>query len=332
MNKTRIALIKEVEDTKRVDTKIFDFIVGQRQLFDTLTVEYDVVDMKSVTAQFKKFSETAEVVERDGKKVVRLDVFEINRKILNNVLSDYERQVGSSEYETLDQQKKIAMARAINEKVHDGAVVRRKLLIASILTNLSLSKAIDQIDADFGIDVATQRMVKTTGLWTAANAPVIADLKALKEKSKGSVYIMNSNTYTNMLNNGDLRIGSDTDGKGLNFKLNDGADGAEEFYKIGKIIDPVAMGDIYIWDSGDDAVAQYIADGMVVCTRPSMIRAMFGGLPYKGADSKEWITELAEWNVMKVVGEEIPYNGVIYRSAPMYAPLSTWKISVLKTY
>lgn len=331
VSKERIALVKAVNETEKVDMGVETLLVGGRKTTNTEYIEIEMKDNKSAMAVLKGFDETAEVIERDGTSFIRFKPFTINRKVPFSQVELYERAFGDNPYEKVDNPKFYATKEALYDYAHAGALKRRKKLIAGLLQKLKLTKAVDGIDADFGIDVANRVIVKTADKWDTADAPVIEDLTKLKQLSKANAIIMNSNTYSNMVANGDLLESATNDGKGRNFIINENADTTKEVYRIGKIVNPLAMFDVYIWESQDEGET-YLEDGFVCALPTNSLTAYFGGVITRPNPNAKSVVLPVEWTTEYIKSDDPVIDALVYKSAPIYAPNGTKKFATMKTY
>jgi len=330
-SRERIALVGAVNETQKVDTSIFKLMVGGVKYFNTEIIEYEVKDNKSKTAVYKSFGETAEIVERNGTDVVRVKPYKINRSVTFSEIEIYQRDFGANPYANVQNIKFHATKEALYDYCRAGALKRQKKIVAEVLQNLSLASDGEFAGADFNIDVATFKTSKTTEKWDEADAPVLEDLGKLKDLSRGTTYLMNSNTYRQMLRNGDLFTADNANGTRRNFEVDTTADVNSEVYRVGKVLDPLALGDVYIWDSKDEDET-YLEDGIVVCSKPSVLQGMFGGIYTRPNPNTDAVVIATEWTVEKVRIDNPTTDALIYKSAPMYAPKGTKAISVLKAY
>lgn len=331
ISRERIALAKAVNETQKVDMSIESLLVGDRELFNTEYIEYEVKDNKAAMAVLKGFDETAEIVERDGTTFVRFKPFTINRKVPFSQIELYERKFGDNPYENVKNTRFYATKEALYDYAHAGALKRRKKLIAGLLQKLRLTKSVDGIDADFGIDVANRVIVKTADKWDTVNAPVITDLTQLKQLSKANAVIMNANTYANMIANGDLLEASTSDGKGRNFIINENADATKEVYRIGKVVNPLAMFDVYVWESQDDGET-YLEDGYVCALNTKSLKANFGGIITRPNPNAKSVCLPAEWTTEYIKSDDPVIDALVYKSAPIYSPRGTKKFATMKVY
>jgi len=146
--------------------------------------------------------------------------------------------------------------------------------------------------------------------------------------------IMNQNTLDAMLTNGDLYTADNGNGTRKNFDLDTSDQTEKRFVKYGRIIDPLLMIDVIV-DTGDEEGNFVFDDGMVVATRPKILRGLFGGISipiYKSGRLAGGEIDIKEWS-WHTYHQTDPFSfGVIYKSAPMYAPRSQKGIAVLKAY
>jgi len=330
-SRERVALVGAVNETQKVDTSIFKLMVGGVKYFNTETIEYEVKDNKSKTAVYKSFGETAEIVERNGTDVVRVKPYKINRSVTFSEIEAYQRDFGANPYANIQNIQFHATKEALYDYCRAGALKRQKKIVAEVLQNLNLAKQGEFAGADFNIDVATFKTSKSEDKWDEADAPVLEDLRKLRALSKGTVYLMNSNTYSQMLRNGDLFTADNSNGTRRNFDIDTASDINIEAYRVGKVLDPLAMCDVYIWDSKDEDET-YLDDGIVVCSKPNILQGMFGGIYTRPKPNADAVVVATEWTVEKVRIDNPTTDALVYKSAPMYAPKGTKAISVLKAY
>lgn len=268
------------------------------------------------TAKFTSFSESAEIVEKEGIAEVKVKPFLINRMVTFDALDAEAQKLGQTQF---SQDGGYASdIKVMGKMCHLGALKRRKMLIASVLAYHNLTEARDGVDADFNIP-ATNREVKTTGLWNASGAPVIEDMRRAVSvmKSKPTIAIMNPTTYLNMMANGDLIAEANTNNLPKNFELNTASDNESVVYRVGKVIDVLVNLNIYVWNEKNGNDDYYLPDGYVAYTNKRAGLSGFAGVYVRPRPNADARYVAAEWYPEEIRGDNPTIDGINYKSAPI---------------
>lgn len=310
-----------------------DLVFGAIDMQTGVQFQYDTRVVEGKTASFTSFSQSAEVVEKDGKATVTIDPFLINRSVTFDALDAEAEKFGETIYSEDGGYASDVMV--VGQQCHLGALKRRKLLMSSVLAYGALTKARDGVNADFNIP-ATSRKTLSTKLWNVpATSTPIADLRAARGalKTKPSIVIMNANDWDLFIQGSDVVSNNMDAGKRPQnvrfFEDNNNQDGV---IKVARVVDPLVNLDVYVWNENREDGTPYLPNGYICITNTRAGMTGFAGVYTRLAPNTQARYIATEWNIAEIRGENPTIDALEYKSAPIYIAKDNNAFYHLKAY
>lgn len=314
----------------QADMGIEELLFPRNVLHPTETIEYDTATVEGVAPSYNSFSNTANVVLKDGKDVVTLNPVNFNDSISKEVIDSNSVKFGQNEYGegTVD---------AITQSALDGTsklrlnqIVGRKKLIYEALTTHQITKGYESTsgkqDIVFPVPAANKTVFDglTAGqlYWsvTASSKPLTNLVTAYAAMIvKPSAVIMNDATYSNFYDSAEvLTVDNTSTGTKKNFTTNDNVDANAQFYLAGRMSFKGVILDIYVERQrrkiSAGSYTPFMANGYVALASP-VGEMHYGGIPVSEPGGVRRIT--AEFDVDEFVTSNPPQHNLVVRTAPV---------------
>jgi len=321
----RTSLIGAVAIMKTIDNGAKDLLFGSALFFETEKVEFDVVTIDGTIAGYNAFSQTANVVKKDGFDTITLQPLNINESINITAENTKAKAFGESKYGGANTS---VSAKAIQDELDGFAKLKKrsdrrvKKAMYEALTTGQIVYGQNGIDViDFNMPSANKEVETGTDLWSDAGSDPIAKLVSVYDSMDVApeVIIMSETAYNAFKAHAKVLTTDDiTNGKRRNFVPNEEViERGSKFFKVGRVVErPV---DVYVeLDTyRDDAGVKqkYMADGFVVFGSTDAGQLLYGGIPVTQGDTIVWeATDM----MLSVDTQENPVaKNRIYKSAPL---------------
>jgi hypothetical protein len=290
-------------------------------------IEYDMATVDGVAPSYNSFANSANVVSKNGKDVVRLAPVNYNNAISKGVIDANAVKFGETEYGggTVD---------AVTQSALDGVgllhlnrTVGLKAIMYEALTTHQIADGYQgpegTEDIVFNVPAANKEEFDGTDpkYWSNTDSVPLTDIKRAYTAMllKPRFVIMNDNTYANFIENAQVLTADDnTSGKKKNYTINEKVDIEADFFRAGRINFEGVILDVYV-ERGrrytGSAHVPYMPDGYVVYASGMGGSTEFGGIPVATADGVSNIA--GEYDVSEVITQNPPQHNLIYRSAPL---------------
>lgn len=314
----------------KTDMGAIDDIMSGVQLHTKEEIVYDSAVVEGVAPEYTSFSETANVISKDGKDRVTLKPTNFNDAISKETIDADAEQFGQNEYGdgVIDSVTESAL-NGVGKLKLNAEVGKKKLFYEALTTHKIANGYIGKNgkeDIVFNVPATNKEIFDgtTKKYWSnTASVPVDDIDRAYKAmKIKPTRVIMSSNTYANFLGNAQvLTADNTTSGTKKNFTLNENVDPDAKYYEAGKLRLPSGKTisirveeDMRYTGSG---YTPFMPDEYVVYASPNQGRMHFGGIPVAEAGGVRRIAAMED--VQEIVTQNPPQHFVQYRTAPLPA-------------
>jgi len=323
----KVEFIQSVATIVDTDTTMMDMFFPARVYHTTELIEYDTATVEGVAPEYTSFSETARVIKKDGKDVVRVAPVNFNDALSKETIDADAAQFGQNIYGggTIDPVSQAALTGI--GKHHLNAMVGRKKIAYEVLATGKivggyLGKAGPE-DIVFPIPANNKEVFDGTTLkyWSNVAATPLTDMYRMwkKMKVRPTAVIMDDVTYANFYGNSQiLTMDNNTTGKKRNFIVNENVAEGAKFFKAGTVMFQGMVLSVYVENQ-----QRKLANGSYTPFMPSGYVSYlsangeihFGGIPMATQGEVSRIS--AEFDVTEIVEQNPPQHLLQYRSAPL---------------
>jgi hypothetical protein len=309
---------------------IMDLMPGM-QLHTKEEIVYDSATVEGVAPEYTSFSETANVISKDGKDRVTLKPVNFNDAISKETIDADAEQFGQNEYGdgTVDATMQSALI-GVGKLKLNAEVGKKKIFYEALTTHKIAGGYIGKNgkeDIVFNVPATNKEVFDGTvkKYWsdTASATPVNDIDRAYKAmKIKPSRVIMNDTTYGNFLANAQV-ITADNSSTGVkkNFTLNENVSPDARYYEAGKLRLPSGKTIAIMVEEEQrftgTGYTPFMPDGYVVYASPRMGKMHYGGIPVAETGGVRRIAAMED--VTEIITQNPPQHSVQYRTAPLPA-------------
>ena len=311
-------------------TAINDIMPGM-QLHTKEEIVYDAATVEGVAPEYTSFSETANVISKDGKDRVTLKPVNFNDGISKETIDADAEQFGQNEYGDGTVNATMQSALTGVGKLKLNAEVGKKKIFYEALTTHKIANGYigknGKEDIVFNVPSANKEVFDgtTKKYWSnSASTPVTDIDRAYRAmKIKPSRVVMNATTYANFLSNAEVTTADNTTtGTKKNYTLNENVSPDAKYYEAGRLRLPSGK-TISIRVEEEErftgsGYTPFLPDGYVVYCSPNQGRMHYGGIPV--AENGVGVRRIAAMeDVTEIITQNPPQHFVQYRTAPLPA-------------
>lgn len=323
--KNKKTFIKAVSTIVGVDMGVQNDLFPKARPRRTKLIEFDFTTVENALPEYNSFSNTANVVSKDGKDRIILGAMNFNESISKDTIDADAEKFGENEYG--DGRVDPVTESALNgvAKLEKRALVGTKKAIYEALTTFKIvngyqgSEGVE--DIVFPVPATNKKVVGTK--WDDANAKPLDDIYSLYKAMlvKPTKIIMHPDTYAKFEDNAQvLTVDNTSNGTLRNYWVNEKADASKKYFKAGRIVyrgmrlDVMIEQDTYKNSSGVDTY--YLDPKFVVFASNGNGTTEFGGIPVakKGVGV---VNIAAEKDVEEIIESNPPQHMIVYRTAPL---------------
>lgn len=298
------------------------------QYHTTEEIVYDSAVVEGVAPAYRSFSETANVIKKDGKDRVTLKTVNFNDAISKETIDADAQQFGQNEYGDgiIDAVMQSALT-GIGKLKLNAEVGKKKLVYEALTTHKIVGGYVGangKEDIVFNVPAANKEVFDGTikKYWSNASAKPLDDIvRAYKAmKIKPSRIVMNDNTYSNFYDNAQVLTSDNiTTGAKRTFIVNENVDPEAMYFRAGRINYKGTAIDVFVEREQrftGSAYTPYMPDGYVVyASRIGKIH--YGGIPVAETNGVRRIAAMED--VQEIITQNPPQHFVQYRTAPLPA-------------
>lgn len=327
--KDKIAFQKGVMTIVDVDMGIQDHIFPKARPQVGSIIEYDVATVEGVAPEYNSFSNSSNVVTKDGKDTVRLAPVNFNESIHKETIDANIARFGENSY--VDGMGTAQEQEALDGvgKLHLRSLVGTKKVIYEALTSHKIvggyQGATGNEDIVFAVPAENKEVFDGTVLkyWTdTTNAKPLDDMVRAIDAMKipATIAIMNDNTYSNFLANAQvLTVDNITTGTKRNFEINENVDPNADYFRAGRVYYKGKILDVYV-EKGNRLLAdgnytKYMPNGYVAYASPMAGSTEFGGISV--ATDNGVMNVAGEFDTSEVITVDPAQHKVVYKTAPL---------------
>lgn len=285
-------------------------------------IKYNTARVEGTISAYNSFSNTANVVEKDGKDVVTLTAINLNDSISKETADADYVEFGQNEYGTGNANMEMESALNGVGKIRRNHLATKKAIAYEALTTFMIKDGYVNKDGkqDIVFPVPAANKVVFDGTtagqlyWSNTNAKPLDNIYDawLKMDIRPTRVIMNHITYSNFYNNAQVNtIDNTTTGIKKNYKENDGAANGAYYYTAGTIMYKGMVIDIKVENQLKSDNTPYMPSGYVVMGSP-VGEVHHGGIPTVRPDGIE--REAKEWDVFEVIERNPPQHEYVVRT------------------
>ena len=290
-------------------------------------IEYDSAVVEGVAPEYVSFSQSAKVIQKDGKNRVSLKPTTFNNAISKETIDADAEQFGQNEYGDGEVDAVTEAVLTGVGKLHLNALVGLKKITYEALTTFKISGGFigedGKEDIVFAVPAANKEIFDGTAkkYWSDSDSTPVDDIdRAVKAmKVKPSRVIMSDTTFANFLKNDQVRTADNSaNGTKRNFVQNENIDPEAKYYEAGKLFLPsgktIAIKVETEQRYTGSGYVPFLPDGYVIYASP-IGELNYGGIPKAEAGGVRRIA--AEFDVEEIVTQNPPQHIVQYRTAPL---------------
>ena len=321
--------IKSARLIIKTDMGMLNDLFPNMQLHTTEEIVYDSAKVEGVAPSYRSFSETANVISKDGKDRVSLKTVNFNDGISKETIDADAEQFGQNEYGDgeIDPEMQSALT-GVGKLMLNADVGKKKIAYEALTTHQIEGGYIGKDgkeDIVFNVPSANKEVFDgTTKLyWSNANATPVTDIERAYAamKIKPSRIVMNDTMFGYFMNSDEVRTADNSsDGTKRNFIQNENVAPEAKYYEAGKLI----MGtgktvSIRVEEEQRYTGAGYtpfLPDGYIIYASP-IGRIHYGGIPVAESGGVRRIAAMED--VQELITQNPPQHLVQYRTAPLPA-------------